>query len=217
MPILTGWSGPALRVQVPQTQRFCRKWLDSNRGARLGAKPRRLPRLRAVRHLPVRHHEPKHGHGMRAGVGQASKEETAECSAAVWEGYGPMGIRTLVTRWIRCRAWATTSKTLPKDSKSRPSFAPLDAVRIDEGRHRARRPDFLSSARSREGSNVGRAAAASWCADPRWWRTDRLPASQRQQDNHRSAAARADEGRLSMAGFGIEAGNLPDRISLSPQ
>ena len=49
--------------------------------------------LRVVRHLPVQHHKPAHDNGLRAGVGQASKEETAECSAADWEGYGPMGIR----------------------------------------------------------------------------------------------------------------------------
>ena len=40
----------------------------------------------------MQHHEPAHDNGLRAGVGQASKEEAAECSAADWEGYGPMGI-----------------------------------------------------------------------------------------------------------------------------
>src|SRR5690242_5781477 len=50
-------------------------------------------RLRVVRHLPVQHHEPAHDKGLRAGVGQASKEETAECAAADGEGYRPMAIR----------------------------------------------------------------------------------------------------------------------------
>ncbi|MDH6171044.1 hypothetical protein M2282_006230, partial [Variovorax boronicumulans] len=38
--------------------------------------------LRVVRHLPVQQHEPAHDNGLRAGVGQASKEETAECPTA---------------------------------------------------------------------------------------------------------------------------------------
>ena len=49
--------------------------------------------LRVVRYLPVQHHEPARDNGRRAGVGQASKEETAECSAEDRERYEPMGIR----------------------------------------------------------------------------------------------------------------------------
>jgi len=49
--------------------------------------------LRVVRYLPVQHHKPAHDSGLRAGVGQASKEETAECSAVDGEGYGSMAIR----------------------------------------------------------------------------------------------------------------------------
>ena len=41
----------------------------------------------------MQHYEPAHDNGLRAGVGQASKEETAESSAADWEDYEPMGIR----------------------------------------------------------------------------------------------------------------------------
>jgi predicted dienelactone hydrolase len=39
-------------------------------------------RSRVVRHLPVQQREPAHDNGLRAGVGQASKEETAECPTA---------------------------------------------------------------------------------------------------------------------------------------
>lgn len=53
----------------------------------------RLVWLRVVRHLPARHDSAGHANGLRAGVGQASKEETAECTAAAQEGYEAMGIR----------------------------------------------------------------------------------------------------------------------------
>jgi hypothetical protein len=50
-------------------------------------------KLRVVRYLPVRDDSARHDNGLRAGVGQASKEETAECTSGAREGYETMGIR----------------------------------------------------------------------------------------------------------------------------
>jgi len=64
------------------------------------------------------------------------------------------GFGTRDPSWLRRGARWMAPMALPKRSKSRPSFASLDARTVDEG-HPTRRPDFLSSARSQEGSKVG--------------------------------------------------------------
>lgn len=49
--------------------------------------------FRVVRYLPLRRKVPSTNSSLRAGVGQAPREETAECATGAREGDEAMGIR----------------------------------------------------------------------------------------------------------------------------
>ena len=71
------------------------------------------------------------------------------------EGYGLMGIRDAWREVAPMLSLGAPSVALPKRGRSGPSFASRDAKTVDEGHHRTRRPDFLSSTPKEEGSKVG--------------------------------------------------------------
>jgi len=58
-------------------------------------KPQGQQWSRVVRHLSVHDDSAELANGLRAGVGQASMEETAECTTEAGEGYEAMGIRSV--------------------------------------------------------------------------------------------------------------------------
>ena len=137
--------------------------------------------------------------GRRAGVGQASREETAACAAVVREGYDAMAIvasAVVVLATMEPTEWATNSMRCRPRRKTRAVEGRcVEAQGV--GSQRQAKGDRAGSG-DEEPADCLRAGRwwPSWQVSRRRWCADGIAAQEGLQNDHRGAAVQADEGRL---------------------